>query len=507
MKNLNLKIVLFSLISFGAMQLWAAPNGPSNIPINNNPRGLNGALPPGHGGIPPGQIGRQNGQGNNGNGNVGAPGLNRVPPGLAKKLGSEEAVKFINSSAPRSINAVFSSVNRVSANRFKHTEGEVAQTFQQNQKNNRSQKNLSNENSEDAGLAFPNLARGLIYIPKSAGGSLVKVSNNRMLKPVASGNSILFGTEDNPLTVASLKSLTPHFNSQSNPNSASFWFKEKGQNFQGWTEQCFTADTLISLSDRKVLKIKEIKVGDSVLSFNAQKNTIEKAQVTKVFKREADFVLLIKTSNQKTIKVTEEHPFWSGGAWVPAKNLKVGSLLVTSDLKEERVLSIEKLLQKNTVHNFEVQNNHTYIAEGFIVHNKCILRDGKMVNIPDSLVNPAKDIVMPSLVEFEEPVISFLKLHPQKGYLIGEYPEIASNIVSGVVGYLGNDVSNLNSFSPSEQKSLMIDLVLMTLEFGPDAASQVLISPDPVQIASYDPQIISFINKSTPLRKLFFNVN
>ena len=70
------------------------------------------------------------------------------------------------------------------------------------------------------------------------------------------------------------------------------------------------------------------------------------------------------------LRVTEKHPFYVGGDWIEAGELKVGDVLMTSDGSIEKVRSVEVVDHEEPVYNFEVETTHTYCAGGLVVHNK-----------------------------------------------------------------------------------------------------------------------------------------
>lgn len=105
---------------------------------------------------------------------------------------------------------------------------------------------------------------------------------------------------------------------------------------------CFGGDTKI-LTDNRTKKIKDIVIGDNVLTFNMKSKKLEFGKVSKLFKRKTSEYLLItlmndKGSNVKKIKVTLEHPFYVKGKWIKAKDLSVGDILHKISNKEKMKL-------------------------------------------------------------------------------------------------------------------------------------------------------------------------
>ena len=91
----------------------------------------------------------------------------------------------------------------------------------------------------------------------------------------------------------------------------------------------------------------------------------------------------------ETIFVTEEHPFYViGKGWTKAKDI------ITNDECKSyngshvlKVLSIKKLIEKNTVYNLEVDGNHNYFVGRYriLVHNKnySFIKQTERVNIKE----------------------------------------------------------------------------------------------------------------------------
>ena len=121
--------------------------------------------------------------------------------------------------------------------------------------------------------------------------------------------------------------------------------------------------------------IENIKVGDTVYSYNIEKNNVELSKVVNTLNRETQGIYEISTGKE-TINVTAEHPFYVVGAgWVKAKDLQSGSVLKSSDSKATvRISGIKELHKAVTVYNIEVDGNHNYFVTSstILVHNKKI---------------------------------------------------------------------------------------------------------------------------------------
>ena len=133
---------------------------------------------------------------------------------------------------------------------------------------------------------------------------------------------------------------------------------------------CFTPETLILMASGETKPIKNITIGDSVKSFDFQKNETTQSKVIALFKFQKTSHLIING-----LEVTPTHPFCTGkGQWTKAGMLKVGDIILGEDLEKIRIESIEKVQKDVTVYNFTVDGTHIYFVsngdKSFLVHNK-----------------------------------------------------------------------------------------------------------------------------------------
>jgi intein/homing endonuclease len=76
------------------------------------------------------------------------------------------------------------------------------------------------------------------------------------------------------------------------------------------------------------------------------------------------------TINENVLKVTDVHPFYvkksassKDYAWIEAKDLKVGDILLMSDGSLVKIEKINHYNNQETVYNLEVENNHDYFVD------------------------------------------------------------------------------------------------------------------------------------------------
>lgn len=141
-------------------------------------------------------------------------------------------------------------------------------------------------------------------------------------------------------------------------------------------DECFPSGTAIGS-----VSIESVRVGDEIDSFCEKTGRIVKRRVAQVFKSIPS--QLVKVSiNGSAVTCTPGHPFLTKNGWKPALLLS-GERTGREENKASswaRVDSVEILepgsdgrfggmCPDGFVYNFEVEDTHTYIANGFVVHN------------------------------------------------------------------------------------------------------------------------------------------
>ncbi|MCP4403468.1 MAG: hypothetical protein GY801_39945 [bacterium] len=71
------------------------------------------------------------------------------------------------------------------------------------------------------------------------------------------------------------------------------------------------------------------------------------------------------------LHITETHPIWANGSWIAAGKLKVGDFLQDQFGNKVELRTIEIYHKHVEIYNLYVSSDeHTFFAEGFLVHNK-----------------------------------------------------------------------------------------------------------------------------------------
>ena len=147
---------------------------------------------------------------------------------------------------------------------------------------------------------------------------------------------------------------------------------------------CFIAGTKVSMADGTFKNIEYVKVGDKVKG-HKEDNEVIKLDPTSLGDRK-----LYSFNNNQHYFFTSEHPFMTEEGWKSIKpektkerdgvelyeqlkgELKVGDKLVTDNglVEITNIDSKEMNSPEMSLYNFNVSNDNSYIADGYIVHNK-----------------------------------------------------------------------------------------------------------------------------------------
>lgn len=122
---------------------------------------------------------------------------------------------------------------------------------------------------------------------------------------------------------------------------------------------CFSGDTLVWTPEGDK-KIKDIQIGDRVMSINIEKDIIEPREITKLVNHKEEEILVI-TTKDGTIKVTGSHPFYEKKKGkVNARTLEVGDELMDDKFGLHKITKIETKAFNDTVYEILVDGTHNY---------------------------------------------------------------------------------------------------------------------------------------------------
>lgn len=133
---------------------------------------------------------------------------------------------------------------------------------------------------------------------------------------------------------------------------------------------CFLADTEILVNEKLLgqanKKIQDLKPGDKIVSFNEETGKRESSTLERVEKLVAENYYVINNY----VRATGEHPFYTTDGIKNVEELRIGDTLVTR-YGEEKIYMLEYVEDDVVIYNIiNVEPNHNYYANYFLVHNK-----------------------------------------------------------------------------------------------------------------------------------------
>ncbi len=137
------------------------------------------------------------------------------------------------------------------------------------------------------------------------------------------------------------------------------------------TGGCFVAGTKITMSDGSEKPIEDVHLGDKVLAFDADTGETDACEVISRFSHVRHSIWVL---NDRTF-CTPIHRFWAkfganGWGFWPLEEIPIGAWLMDAAGNEIAAETIQDTGRLQTVHNIEVERLHTYIADGYRVHNE-----------------------------------------------------------------------------------------------------------------------------------------
>ncbi|MFT3771455.1 MAG: Hint domain-containing protein [Minicystis sp.] len=140
----------------------------------------------------------------------------------------------------------------------------------------------------------------------------------------------------------------------------------------GGGSSCFPAGVRVSMADGTMRPIESVEVGDFVLGFDERTGMVAPHRVSRRFVHTNVSDPLVRIND--ALSATGNHLVYVSGAWQRADALAVGAPLKTlspdAALVSARVASLATEGRTvPVVYNLEVDDVHTYFAEGVLVHN------------------------------------------------------------------------------------------------------------------------------------------
>lgn len=156
----------------------------------------------------------------------------------------------------------------------------------------------------------------------------------------------------------------------------------------GGESSCFLAGTKITMSDGTKKNIEEVKIGDSILSFDQSTGQTKPYKVLELESPIRDHHYEITLDNGTVLKVTSEHPLYTKSkyqeAWaaidpketlrqdkMKVKKLSVGDYLKTEENTWVQILSMKYIPGNVQTYNLKsVEGTYSFFADGIWAHNK-----------------------------------------------------------------------------------------------------------------------------------------
>ncbi len=145
-------------------------------------------------------------------------------------------------------------------------------------------------------------------------------------------------------------------------------------------DECFVGSTYIEAQNDKIT-IKDLfelhnsnKKLPLIKTYNKISEKFEYKNIIKAWNRGIKQTIQFKTSNNITIKCTDNHKFLTDNGWKEVKNFVIGEL-IKSIYGYEKVINIEILNEQEEVYDLEVEDNHNFIVSsnklrnGLVAHN------------------------------------------------------------------------------------------------------------------------------------------
>lgn len=143
--------------------------------------------------------------------------------------------------------------------------------------------------------------------------------------------------------------------------------------------RCIVETELITLEDGRKIPIRDVQVGDKVLTLKDEVGLTSSTVAQKYDNGLSDDVYRLSTVNGSEVLLTGNHKVRVaqrgsyGSVWVSIdEGLSVGQMILTEEkgvLKVDRVTDIKKIEGTYKVYDLEVGYTHNYIASGVVVHN------------------------------------------------------------------------------------------------------------------------------------------
>jgi intein/homing endonuclease len=164
------------------------------------------------------------------------------------------------------------------------------------------------------------------------------------------------------------------------------------------THNCFPAGTKITLANGDEKNIEDLTINDKLLTYNEKTGVLSEGSIGNILKKKEFLLIQLETEDGSIVKSTPLHKFYiKGKGWIAAQDIVKGDNVIKKDKSESIIVDRKDLSgEVDVYHIIDVKDNHTYFAEGILVHNfkygSCFPAGTKILTNNDSEKN-IEDIV------------------------------------------------------------------------------------------------------------------
>lgn len=117
--------------------------------------------------------------------------------------------------------------------------------------------------------------------------------------------------------------------------------------------------------------IASIQPGDRVLSWSPRTGELVVRIVARVLAHSPRELYVVRCAEERRVITTPNHRFLTTGGWLRTDHLRNGDLLVRTGgtSRPAQVLAVEPTGRCEPVYNLITTGEHSYLVEGFVVHN------------------------------------------------------------------------------------------------------------------------------------------
>lgn len=126
---------------------------------------------------------------------------------------------------------------------------------------------------------------------------------------------------------------------------------------------CFLSGTKISLPNGQQVPIEQLKVGDIILSYNTETQSMSESKITNIYHgTEANYLIV-----NESLSITLSHLVYVNQKWIPAREIHIGDYLQKEDGSPIKVIRLELIDSKIEIYNIVLETGQTLFAHEYLV--------------------------------------------------------------------------------------------------------------------------------------------